>query len=309
MPKNPFGSKVYGHYRRLIRYGLSQIVSHALFHIIQTVQSVCSLSGQRRPVVYVSMESRKSFEGIHEDYAFVLAHSGEPRACREALLAEAAKVASSVEKPRWLDFGCGGGEFLSGLLDGWPGDLATVDLALVDVDPGYLEAACNLAKGRCRSVHGASRLDGLPAGGFDLITSNHVLYYVPDMAATLGGLYERLRSGGRAVLVLGGKDNQLIRLWLDAFNAANIPLPYFHAGHVEETLNALEISYGRTALQYLFCFPDTRENRQKVLRFLFKEWVETLGEENLLSLMDAYAHNGDIVMENSDALFMFSSPT
>lgn len=254
------------------------------------------------------MESRKSFEGIHEDYAFVMAHSGEPRACREALLAEAAKVTSRAPTPRWLDFGCGGGEFLGGLLDGWPGDLTAVDLALVDVDPGYLDTACDLAKTRCRSVHGASHLDGLPPGGFDLITSNHVLYYVPDLSATLNGLHQRLNAGGRAALVLGEQDNLLIRLWLDAFSAANIPLPYLHAGHVEETLKALHITYEREALKYLVQFPDTRENRQKTLRFLFKEWVETLGEENLLSLMDTYSRSGDIIMENTDVLFRVSGP-
>lgn len=247
--------------------------------------------------------SRKSFEKIHEDYAFFLEHSTEKDACREAMLEVVRSVAARQAEVSWLDFGCGGGEFLSELVAEAAIPPASLRLSLVDVDASYLVMAKQrVAEFSTSRVKTAQTLAELKGGKFDLITSNHALYYVRNMEATLRELFALLRSEGRAALLLGGEKNQLCRLWLEAWKGR--ALPYYLAKDVESALVRWGKSYEERLVQSVLDFPDTRENRMKILRFLFADKLEVLDVEALVESMNPWQREGRMVMPNTDVLFV-----
>jgi SAM-dependent methyltransferase len=98
---------------------------------------------------------------------------------------------------RMLDFGCGAGDFTERFLStiGWPPGL--LELALVEpVAQQRDSAARRLARFSHRAISTAATLpvakDPSVATRFDLILSNHVLYYVDDLDVTLARLLDAL---------------------------------------------------------------------------------------------------------------------
>lgn len=251
-------------------------------------------------------QSRKSFERIHEDYGFFLRHSTEPAACRAAMLDAIRSGGAGTEVMKMMDFGCGGGEFLEGLLEGLNRPAEKLELELVEVDPGYLEMARRRVERFCGSpVRTGFTAEGVESS-FDVITSNHVLYYVKDLNATLEIFGKRLKEGGLAVLILGGKGNQLCRLWEMAFARTGHKLPYYLAEDVGDALRARDWVLREEAVQSVLRFSDTPENRGRILRFLFEGKLEQ--PENFSDLMDAWAVRGEIVMENLDGCYIWKKP-
>lgn len=143
------------------------------------------------------MKTRKSFDDIHEDYRFFGDHSTEGSELRKTML-PILRQRSTLAPLRWLDFGCGSGEFLRSLLTTLDRPPAATSLALVDVDRGYLdEARKNVAIFTDAEVAVADTPEKLE-GTFDLITSKHALYYVPDLRRTVNALCGLLSPGGLA---------------------------------------------------------------------------------------------------------------
>ena len=85
--------------------------------------------------------SRKSFEDIHDDYAFFLEHVTESVSSRAVMLPLVRESLGAHRPLRWLDFGCGGGEFLAGLLEALAAAPDALRLSLVEVDRDYLATA------------------------------------------------------------------------------------------------------------------------------------------------------------------------
>src|SRR6185295_2122435 len=81
--------------------------------------------------------------------------------------------------------------------------------------------------------------DRLPSGTldkrFDLILSNHVLYYVDDLDSALEGMKTALAPGGKLLLAIAGWENALMRLWKTGFALAGRPVPYHGADEVAES--------------------------------------------------------------------------
>lgn len=250
------------------------------------------------------MNTRKSFEAIHEDYHFFGSHSTEGTALRETLL----PILSERTKKhvRWMDFGCGSGGFLGELLAGLGRPPADIDLALVDVDRGYLEEAREKVAGFTAGEVDVATAPEKLAGAFDLITSKHALYYVKDLHSTVCTLCGMLNPGGLAIFMLGGKTNHLSGLWETACAARNLPVPYFRAEDVALEIQATGLSHESLGVPSVVRFPDSRENRLKFLRFLFAGNTAGMTPESLLPLLDPLARDGDVVIDSVCSVFLVS---
>jgi len=254
---------------------------------------------------HIAMKTRKSFDSIHDDYLFFGDHSTEGSELRKAML-PMVRERATAEHVRWLDFGCGSGEFLRGLFAEINLTTANMELALVDVDRGYLEEAREKVTGFTSSeIAVATSLEDLD-GEFDLITSKHALYYVKDLRSTVRALCGLLKPGGLAMFLLGGKENHLGGLWESAYASWNLPVPYYRAEDVALEIAAAGFSGETHTVNSRLRFPDSRENRLKILRFLFTGNTAGMAPESLLPLLDPMRQDGDIVIGSTTSLFLVS---
>ncbi|WOO41660.1 class I SAM-dependent methyltransferase [Rubellicoccus peritrichatus] len=250
-----------------------------------------------------NVSRQTSYENIHDDYRFFLEHCNEHEVGRGAMLEEIFQALGPVSALRWLDFGCGGGEFLAEALEQWTAKPASLRLSLVDVDSGYVEQAMGRVNALVDQVEGSDELESL-SGPFDLITSNHALYFAADIEATLKGLNERLAEGGLCFLQIGGLENQFCRMWTEAYSKVNQPVPYYIADDFAVTLEKLGIAFSTRRIDCVTRFADTVENRKIMLNFIFMDAVGRFDEAYLLSLFDRYSTNGQISMENNNLCFL-----
>lgn len=251
------------------------------------------------------MKTRKSFDCIHDDYLFFGNHSTEGSELRKAML-PILRERATAENLRWLDFGCGSGEFLRGLLAEIDRTTETTELALVDVDCGYLEEAREkIAKFTSSKVAVATSLADLD-GEFDLITSKHALYYVKDLRSTMRALCGLLKPGGLAIFLLGGKENHLGGLWESGYASWDLPVPYYRAEDVALEIVTAGFSVETHTVNSTLRFPDSRENRLKILRFLFTGNTAGMDPESLLPLLDPMRQDSDIVIGSTTSLFLVS---
>lgn len=149
--------------------------------------------------------SLSSFEDRHDDYEFFMSHSTEAELCRQAALTRLKTWSQGHEgRVRLLDFGCGSGEFLQSLLEAWDFPASRLDLTLLDVDALALgKARVRLADRSAHPLRTVASLEELADQSFDVILSNHALYYVDDLRGTLRGLSSRLAPGGGGDLDAG----------------------------------------------------------------------------------------------------------
>jgi len=98
----------------------------------------------------------------------------------------------SKQNGRLLEVGCGNGATLETLESlGW-------QVEGVDFDP----AAVERARRRGLQVHlGTLSGQGLPAGSFDVVVSNHVIEHVPDPVDLLRECHRVLKPGGNLVVI------------------------------------------------------------------------------------------------------------
>lgn len=250
----------------------------------------------------------RDFATIENDYAFFMAHSTEAEqdaaeyarelAPLQALKPKAHDAQPSAQRPiRLLDFGCGTGEFLARLLAEvrWAPKLLEVTL-VEPMNHQRDEAARRLAS---FTAHPITRLDKLPdarASQFDVVLSNHALYYVEDLEQTLDQLYSLVRPGGRLLLAVAGWDNTLMKLWRVGFSLLGRPVPYYAAEDVEAALSRRAVPFRRSQVHYKIQFRDTPENRLKILRFLFGEYLREIPASPMLDQFAAHTHDGTITI-------------
>ena len=248
------------------------------------------------------MNTWKSFEAIHGDYHFFGTHSTEGSALRETLL----PILSEQKHVRWMDFGCGSGGFLGDLLAALGRPPSGMELALVDVDRGYLEEAGEKIAGFTAGEVAVTTSPEELAGAFDLITSKHALYYVKNLRSTVRTLCGMLKPGGLGIFMLGGKTNHLSGLWETAYAARNLPVPYYRAEDVAREIQAAGLPHESLAVPSVVRFPDSRENRLKFLRFFFAGNTAGMTPESLLPLLDPLARDGDVVIDSVCSVFLVS---
>jgi SAM-dependent methyltransferase len=236
-----------------------------------------------------------NFGLIESDYAFFMAHATEAENDVAEYTRELARFAEGRASIRLLDFGCGAGDFTQRLAStlNWPPQ--ALEITLVEpVRHLREEAARRLAK---FSLHKIESLDGLPAVNescFDLVLSNHALYYVDGLREALRRMIELLRPAGRLLLAISGWDNALLQLWKTGFAMLGRTVPYYAAEDVEATLYQRGASFRKSKSYYQLRFPDTDENRLKILRFLFGEYLQEIPPRKLLRELDRYARRGHV---------------
>lgn len=237
----------------------------------------------------------KDFGPIESDYEFFMAHATEAANDVAEYARELAGFARDRAAIRLLDYGCGNGEFSQRFLSTmrWPPH--QLQLTLVEpVAHQRAQAAQRLAQFSGQSLTSGERLEATPGGPFDLIVSNHALYYVDDLHATLQALVDALAPDGRLLLAIAGFDNMLCGLWKIGFALLGKPVPYHTAEDVEAELQRDSLAFRRTESPYLLRFPDTDENRQKILRFLFGDYLAAIGPQHMLEEFDRYVFEGHV---------------
>jgi trans-aconitate 2-methyltransferase len=90
------------------------------------------------------------------------------------------------------------------------------------------------------------------AGTFDVILSNHVFYYVPDLQRQLARLVASLSASGVLVTAVAARSNALIGIWIAGFRLLGQDIPYHTSEDVESALRSLGTNYSKREVAYLF---------------------------------------------------------
>jgi trans-aconitate 2-methyltransferase len=237
----------------------------------------------------------KDFTPIRGDYEFFSTHSTEP----DADLAAYAERLRSFDPPEgpvsFLDFGCGPGSFTAQFLGkaSWGHD--RVSLALVEPSDAYRQQAVErLRAATGRPVRAWAGLPDNVNGQFDVILSNHVLYYVPSLDDVLLRVVRALAPGGVFLAAVAGRDNALVDLWFRGFPLIGRPVPSQTAEDVEAALTRVGAEFESREVRYDLAFPDTGENRLKILRFLFGEHLAEMPTAEALTHFEPHVAGGQV---------------
>ena len=237
----------------------------------------------------------KDFGAIETDYAFFMAHATEAKSDVQQYAVKLEGFAQGRSAIHLLDFGCGTGEFSRQLLEtlAWPKSALYLTL-FEPVDHQQELAASRLSRFSEHAIAslGEASYDQRPV--FDVILSNHVLYYAENLDQTIQQLIERLDKQGKMLLAIAGNDNALIKLWNAGFELLGQPLPFYVAEDVETALEVHDVCLGKSQSDYQLRFPDTEENRWKILRFLFGDYLQRIPQAELLQQFDQYVQEDHI---------------
>jgi trans-aconitate 2-methyltransferase len=246
----------------------------------------------------------KDFGPIADDYAFFERHATEAEEDARAYLEPLRAVIPADGTVRMLDFGCGTGTFTARLLaqTGWPPE--RLQLTLVEPQESRRsQAAARLAQFTHASLHESASLpDGL-AGRFNVVLANHVLYYVPDLRAHLAKLIDSLSPPGIFLCAIAARTNALIQFWITGFGLLGREIPHHTSEQVEAALKELNANYEKQQVPYILSFPDTTENRMRIIRFLLAEHLAKIPHGPLIELFDQYADSRRINMQTASDHF------
>ena len=244
----------------------------------------------------------KDFGPIESDYAFFMAHATEAENDAAQYVRELRTFDAGRDRIRLLDFGCGSGDFSHRLLNALRWSPQVLDLTLMEPVPQHRERArLRLAEFSARPVRVLERLDDAPEERFDLIISNHVLYYVDDLEGTLAQLAARLDSGGRLLLAIAGWTNPLMELWQTGFELLGRAPPYHGAEDVAAALYRRQRDFRTARVPYSLRFPNRNEHRLSILRFLFGEHLRQMPMPALLAEFDRFVR-GELIVIEADCL-------
>jgi SAM-dependent methyltransferase len=256
----------------------------------------------------MSVGPEKDFGPIADDYAFFENHATEAKADAEAYAEQLREFVPAKGIVRMLDFGCGTGSFTARLLQliGWPPE--RLQLTLVEpVESRRSQAVAQLARFTQSPLHESAALpDGL-AGRFDVVLANHVLYYVPNLRADLTKLIDSLSAPGIFVCAIAPRTNALIQFWITGFGLLGMEVPHHTSEDVEAGLHELDTNYEKRQVPYELTFPDTEENRMRIIRFLLAEHLAKIPHVPLLELFDQYVEAGRINMQTASDHFTVRS--
>lgn len=243
----------------------------------------------------MSTNAAKDFDSIADDYAFFEQHATEAQEDARAYLSEVAGLKPASGVTRMLDFGCGSGAFTMRFLElaGWPPER----LRLTLVDPAVSvrrQAVARLTPYTAAPIVDSDELPAGLGGGFEVVLSNHALYYVTDLQATLSRLIEALAPTGVLLAATAARTNALIEFWIAGFKLLGREVPYNTSEDVERVLQALGTEYRKHRVPYELTFRDTEENRMRIIRFLLADHLAEMPLPPLLEMFDRYTRAGRI---------------
>jgi trans-aconitate 2-methyltransferase len=256
----------------------------------------------------MSTNPAKDFGPIADDYTFFERHATEAEQDSRAYADRLAGAVPAEGAIRLLDFGCGNGTFTQRFLlrAGWPP--ARLRLTLVEpVASARRQAVARLLGLTAHPVVDSATPPDDVDGKSDVVLANHVFYYVPGLRGQMAGLIGALSPTGVFVTAIASRSNALIEIWIAAFRLLGKDLPYNTAEDLEIALRELGAGFQRLEVPYQLTFPDTEENRMRILRFLLAEHLAELSHRPLLELFDRYVHAGQIEIRTASDHFTIRS--
>jgi trans-aconitate 2-methyltransferase len=248
----------------------------------------------------------KSFEAIHDDYDFFETHATEAAADIRGYLPYLQQAA--VPTLRFLDFGCGPGNFTAQLLTQAGLSPERLRLTLVEPDAGYLQqAAARLQPYTAHSLRAWSSLANASPASFDVILSNHVLYYVPDLEQTLSAILAALARPGLFLASMASFSNALTSIWQVSFALMGLPIPHYTAEDLERILDGIGVAYTTQPIAYELAFRDAEAHRMHILRFLLGPYLNQASQQELLALFDPYQQDGRIVIHTTHQQYVIQN--
>lgn len=256
----------------------------------------------------MSKNPAKDFGPIADDYAFFETHATEAANDAEAYVERLAGSVPAAGPIRLLDFGCGSGTFTARFLDqaGWP--RTRLRLTLVEpVEAARRQAVVRTAGYSDHPAVDAATLPGGTTSRFEVVLANHVLYYVPGLSSQLAGLIDALSPAGVFVTAIASRANALIEFWIAGFRLLGREIPYNTSEDVEAGLKQSGAVYQKQQVPYALTFPDTDENRMRIIRFLLAEHLAQMPHRALLDLFDRYSLSGQIKIQTASDHFTIRS--
>ncbi|REK17442.1 MAG: methyltransferase domain-containing protein [Planctomycetota bacterium] len=252
----------------------------------------------------MNKDPAKDFGPIADDYVFFMNHATEALHDAQAHCRCLAPVLPAAGAVRWLDFGCSEGNFTTRLLEllDWPPQQLRLSL-IEPVDARRREAVVQLARFTTEPIPAAAGLPEEPLDEYDVVLSNHVFYYVPELLGTLRRLTAALSAQGVLRAAIAGRDNVLIQIWATGFGLIGRDIPYYTAEDVQAALADLGVPFEQESVPYRIAFPDTEENRLRIIRFLLANHLTEIPLPPLLVLFDPYASGGAIEIETASDHF------
>ena len=238
-------------------------------------------------------EPKVDYADVRDDFEFFLSHSTETTAQIAAMVPHLNRLSDHAGPARFLDFGCGTGDFTAELLSTLDTPPRNLDLFLVEpVREHRRRAETALSPFSSHVSESVPYLDDLTGRAFDLILANHSVYYLSR--SEVPELVDRVADTGMLIIALQHSGNALARIWLKSCQLSGEAFPFLFADDVEEVFHAKSIPYDREMIAYRIEFPDTPENRYRVLHFLFGTYLDRIPRNRALTFFDPYMHAGSI---------------
>ena len=186
-----------------------------------------------------SSTTKKEFGPIRDDYTFFLDHATEVAADIEAYAPHVASLTAG-DRPIWmLDFGCGNGMFTERFLKHTGLTDDRLQVSLVEPCDDYLrQARERLGPLAAQPIIAEPAMPPQWNACFDLVLSNHVLYYVPNLDESMAAIAHVLAPSGLLLAAIAGQKNALIQFWTQCFGRLGRPIPFNMAEDVERASRA-----------------------------------------------------------------------
>lgn len=243
----------------------------------------------------MSKNPAKDFDEIANDYTFFEQHATEAQEDARAYQAHIATIKPADRIVNMLDFGCGSGTFTVRFLEhtGWPPERLRLTL-IEPAESVRREAVARLTRFTASPLTESSALPVTVTGSFDIVLANHVFYYVPNLEGTLRQLIAVLAPTGVCQVSISARTNVLWEFIVAAFKLLDREMPYNTSEDIEATLQALNANYEKYQAPYKLSFPDSVENRMRIIRFLLADHLAQLPQQLLLERFDQFSHAGRI---------------
>ncbi len=240
-----------------------------------------------------SEDPKVDYADVRDDFEFFLAHSTETDAQIKAMVPHLQWLSGRAEPPRFLDFGCGTGDFTAQLLGALEPPPDNLDLFLVEPVEEHRQRAEQALLPYAKLLsESAPYLESLKATSFDLILANHSIYYLT--APEVLDLADRVAPDGMLLVALQDTRSALAKIWLESCKLSGEAFPFLLSDDVEQLFRQHNIPFDREIVAYRIEFPDTAENRYRVLHFLFGTYLDRIPKEQALAFFDPHMHAGAI---------------
>ena len=245
----------------------------------------------------MSAVTTKDFGPLQESYAFFLDHSTEEAEDARTYAEQVQSLAAGTEVIRMLDFGCGAGRFAAQFLARSQFAPERLQLSLVEpVDVVRQQAVERLQSASTHPVRAWPQLPRDLETRFDLVLANHVFYYVPELDEVVESILRSLAPRGQFLAAIAGQSNTFLHFWNHCFALIGKPVPYNTADEFEKALSGQSISYSKQQVEYDLNFPDSEENRLKIMHFLLGDYFVEVPRDAMVELFDPHAADGNIAM-------------